>query len=341
MERIKAGLTPPPHPQLKSRESALFPREANVNLLPYTSTQEFRVGNEGLFAAVRSELSQTIHYIPETPYPHHPNQLTTVGIASGNNHKVDSMLSEISNHQLAVVRIPEAQEWHTQDVILDATSKAISAADFLQNTDDNTRREVRTRPFVTMANDQMNAIPVMSEHSVTHLPIIAFERHGKPQREYAENPTESVRQTFQHMADLAEKYHWKSVPYLIELATVIHNPQDPDNNALTLQKSAVFLSPEGLKHLATDRFDEYVALVQEHVGKTNGKAGVTDIAAGLEFGALDQMSMIDFVSGTPSEIESAGFPPEQREYAKAHAYSLALATPDQRIIRDYFGTRSN
>ena len=320
-------------------------RERNASkLLPLTATEEFRTGNEGLFAAVRGELSQVYRKKPEViQLPNDPEQVVTITIASGNSKKTDDLLQQISNHTLNVIRIPEADEWHTKDPVVDATSKATDAEDYLQNkmAEGDVRREVRNRPHLIIANDALNAIPVITNHPITQMPMISFERMGKPKSEHTEDSVESVRRMFQNMADLAEKHHWKSVPYLIELATAIHNPLDPDNNGVSLQRSAVFLSVDGLRHLATDKFDDYLAAVKEQAGKANGKADVTEIAGGLEFLVLDKMGMVEFVSGTAKEIETAGFPPIQRQDAKDHAYDLALGTSDKKLLQEYFAGKSN
>lgn len=343
-KRPEAGHRPPLRPREITSSSITAPssRERNASrLLPFTSTEEFRTGNEGLFAAVRGELSQSIHYIPKVELSSNYEQPTTVGIASGNNRKIDSMLEKIAPHQLSVTRIPEAEEWHTKDAIVDATSKAVDAARIIQNTEDDERRNIRTRPHVTIANDQLNAIPVITTHPVTHLPIVSFKRLGKPKNDIPENPLESIKTTFQNMADLAEKYKWKSVPYIIELATVIHNPADPNNNAVSLQKSAVFLSLDGTQHLATDRFDEYVTRVTQLLDDSQKGSAIAHIAGGLEFQILNDMGIVEFVSQSSDEISTIGFPPSQKQEAKDHAYRLALAHADEKLIQEYFTGKSS
>ncbi len=339
--RFEAGLRPPLQPrELTTGSIAAHPsRERNASrLVPFIATEVFRTGKEGLFAAVRSEVARAGMQIPETPIPHDANHIQAVAIASGNNKKTDDLLQQISNHQLRIERFPEADELHSKIEEIDAASKAIDAHNYIQLRMDeaDVRRQIRTESYVVIANDQVNAAPTIVEHPVTHLPVVTFENLGKPKTDDPENPTEFVRSTLQHMVDLAERYDWETVPYIIKLATVIHNPLDPDHNAVSLQRSAVFLSVDGLKHVASDRFDEYVALVEKQAGHANGKSGVTDIAGGLEFRVLEQMGLVEFVSGTADEIKTEGFPPAQRPDAHDHAYNMALGTSDKELIRKYF-----
>lgn len=328
MERIDARPTRPLHPLTTSRETAVSPR-ARENSLVISTTEQFRTGTEGLFTATRMELGKTMYHMPSVRLQHQPNESITVAIASNNNIKVSRMKELVSAHNVDVVRIPEAAEWHTRDSVIDATSKAIDAANIILTSEDVSRRDVRTRPHVTMATDQLNSVPVIAEDPITHLPTIQFERLGKPSSEGVD-PRESVRQTFQQLATLAHDNHWAAIPYIIELATVIHNPKDPHNNAVSVQKSAVFLSTEGMMHLATDRFEEYL----QRVGET--RFDIANISGGLELKVLEEMGMIQLVSGTAQEVHTVGFPPEQRPEAHRHAYSLALGHADEKLVRDYF-----
>lgn len=315
----------------ESRQPAILSRTE----IPFTSTEKFRTGTEGLFTAVKAELATTRHYVPEaSPFPKDPNQVLVVAVASNNNRKIDSIIGHISNHPVDIIRIPEAEEMHTKDTIIDATSKALDAVRVINESQDDVRREVRTRPFVTIANDQLNSIPVIFEDPATHMPTIRFERLGKPQNDEHENPVDAVRETVQKLTEAAQTHDWKSIPYIIELATVIHNPKDPDDNAVSVQKTVVFLSRDGLRQLSTDRFDEYVEKVSQ-------KYDITAIAGGLELQVLGGMGIVEFISGTISEIEPNGFPPLQRPEATEHAISLALGTADARLIEDYFGDRRN
>ncbi|HYK08926.1 MAG TPA: hypothetical protein VEW42_05495 [Candidatus Eisenbacteria bacterium] len=338
MERIEARVTRPLHPVAISRESATFPRaQENYASLIFDSTERFRTGNDALFAAARAELGHTFRHAQSGTLPKSTDMPITVAIASSNNRKVDKMLSLAQAHQLDVIRIPEAQEWHTENVIVDATSKAVDAARIIAMSEEDSRRDVRNRPHVTMATDQLNAIPVIVDDPSTHLPSLAFERIGKPQNERVEKPLETVRKTFQQLALTAAVYNWTTIPYLTELATVIHNPQDPMNNAVSLQKSLIFLSVDGVASLATDRFDEYVARAAEQASKVNGKEDITGISGGFELQVLEDMGIIQFITGTPSEVYPDGFPPTQRLEAKSHAYSLTLGDADKFLVREYFG----
>lgn len=335
MKGSEAGQRPPLPLRELRRLSADSLREQPFTRLILRSTEKFHTGNEALFAEVRGELGSTFRYVPDVQLPKDPETSVTVAIASSNNRKVDKMLSLASAHELDVIRVPKAEEWHTKDVVVDATSKAVDAARILQESTDehNTlRRDVRNRPHVTMATDQLNAIPVVVDDPVTGVPRVYFERVGKPINEET-SPIESIRQRFQQMAATAKEFGWSSIPYIIELATVIHNPTDPENNAVSVQKSVVFLSVEGMQHLATDRFEEYL-------DRVNKQFDVHQIAGGLELQILEDMGMIVFITGTPSEVQTAGFPPHQRVAAKEHAYSLALGDADKYLVKDYFAIES-
>lgn len=336
MQRIDARSTRPLHPPILGRESANFPRvNESATALIFQSTERFRTGNEALFASVRSELGYTFRHVP-TQLHNDTDQAVTVAVASNNNRKVDKILALATEHQLQVVRIPEAVEWHTENVILDATSKAVDASRVIRELEDDSRRDVKNRLHVTMATDQLNSIPVVVQDPLTGLSSVHFERVGQPMNEDID-PLESVRNTFAQLALTARKYNWSTVPYIIELATVIHNPNDPYNNAISLQKSVVFLSTDKLLSLATDRFDEYVTRAAEQGGKVNGKSAITGMSGGFELQTLEDMGVIEFITGTPKELYPTIFPPEQRPEAKSHAYSLALGDADKFLVREYFG----
>lgn len=325
----------PLHPATLSRESVLFPRTENFSRPTiFFATERFRTGMQGLLNTVRGELARTELFIPqEIHLPKDPQETIIVGIASNNNIKIERMKELVSAHNLDIHRVPEAEEWHTKNVILDATSKAVDAARIIRESEDDVRREVRNRAHVTMATDQLNAIPVVVDDPFTHEQRIHFKRLGKPSNPENLDALESIRQTFKDLSTLSHIYNWQTVPYLIELATVIHNPADPDNNAVSVQKSVVFLSPEGIDHLATDRFDEYVS----EVGKT---FDIKNIAGGLEVKVLEQMGIVHHITGTAEEAISLPFP-AQREEAKEHAHELALGHADEKLVREYFGEKEN
>ena len=338
--RPEAGQRPPLRPiELTSSTTAPLSRERHAShLAPFRVTEELRTGTEGLFARVRSELADQKFYVPQTTLPQDPEQPITVVIASSNQRKIDGMLEHVTNHKLNVFRVEEAAhaELHTKMAEVDAASKALKAEEIIQTSEDNARREIRIRPHVIIANDSLNAIPVVVEDEKTGLSFVEFHRLGKPKSDTPENPVESIRDTFAYLSEMAERHDWKSVPYITELATVIRNPID-DTMAVSVQKSAIFLSRESLKHLATDRFEEYVSAVNTLVAKESKPTDITHIAGGLEFQILDQMGVVAFVSGTADDIKANGFPPEQRPNAKEHAYRIALAQPDEPFLLAYFG----
>lgn len=350
-QRIEAGQRPPQHPRnFESRQPAISSRNKDIPYRLQRKKEFFATGPEGLMRTVREELGGETYYVPQTRLPHSADQPATVAIASNNSIKTSELhriFQTAGDGNLVVVRVPEADEIHAQDVFLDATSKAEDAVRVLHIVEDDNRRDVKTRPYVTVAVDQLNSIPAYKQDPETGIYALTFQRHGKPTGNDTISPVEQIHQTFQDMAHMAYAHQWPSVPYLIELATVIHNPQQPHDDAVSIQKSVVFLSREGLFDLAfgKGRFEEYVTrangiLQRLNNGQEGNTSDVTRISSGIELQALKDMGVVSFITGTPSEVASAGFP-QQRPEAEEHAYRLALGHADERLLQDYFTTPHN
>lgn len=351
MKELKVGKIPPPQPrELLSSQTALLSRAPTIprhiskdfyrklDQLSTSLTERFRTGYIGVLTATRKELEEVQQpTVPDKRLIHTTDQQITVGIASGNDVKIKDLIRVVSQHA-QVANIPEAEEKHTLSTKDDALSKAKSAAEILSTSQDTARREVRTRPHLTIATDVVNKRLIEVTDDTTGLTHLAYQPLGKPNNlrdihgnELSkEDQEQSVKKMFGSFAKMAEKRGWPAVPYTIEMSTVMYNPKDPDNLAFSTQKSSVFLSKEGVKYLATDEgFTAYKGAVQQ--------AGfdITRTAGGFELDVLDNMGFVEYITGTPDDIISPQFVP-QRDNAKNHAYSIAVGNVDAKLVEKYF-----
>ncbi len=352
MKRIEAGTTPPLNPHTPSRLSAFLSRKLfshkptaetpfgeQLREVAKVTTEQFRTNYDALLRITREELESVQFTIPEKKaITQEATSPITVGIASGNSIKNEEMERLLAPHKVNIHRIPEAEEEHTLNAIRDARSKALDAARIIQESEDNARRNIRTKEHVTISNDVLNAVPIVTTNSATGLREVTYQRLGKPGTLTNHDGTpytpaeqvESVRQTFKNMFDLAMEHGWDAVPYIAEIATVIHNPKDPQNDAVSTQKTAIFLSPVALSYLASPiGFADYIQRVSD-----NG-FNIKKIAGGLELKVMEEMGLSPYITGTPSDISSPTFAKE-REEAANHAYRIALGHADERLIAAYF-----
>lgn len=368
---LQAGLNPPPQPRQESRfakrishtrhtintlstqiHTTLTKPNRHERQLPgvlaeaaAVTTERFRTNYDALLRATQSELADTVFVVPDNPYAHNTEPIT-VAIASGNSIKNEEMERLLTPHEVLIHRVPEAEEEHTLNIVVDATSKAIDAVRHIHESTDDARRAIRKQPFLTIANDVLNAVPVIARNGATGLNEITFKRMGKPNNLKHEDGSayslgqqlESVRQTFQQMSELAAAHGWDRIPLLAEIATIIHNPQDPKTDALSTQRSSLFLSPEIVAYLATpEGFAEYLYRMGQN------QRDITKIASGIEFRTVTEMmqekGLAPYITGSSSDITKNAFAP-QREAAEHHALRIALGHADERLIAAYFGNKS-
>lgn len=372
MKELKAGAPPPPQPKEQGTFAKRFSHTHRTlatlttrirttltqpntyerqlpGILAETAaatTERFRTNYDALLRETQRELTDTVFVVPDNRYAHNTEPVT-VAIASGNSIKNEEMERLLTPHEVLIHRVAEAEEEHTLNIIVDARSKATDAVRHIYESTDDKRREIRQRPFLTIANDVLNAIPAIGINKETGLNEVQFKRLGKPNNLKHEDGSiyslseqlDSVRQTLQGMAELAAEHGWERVPILAEIATVIHNPTDPKNDAISTQRSSLFLSPEILSYLATpEGFAEYLY----RLGKN--ERDITKIASGIEFRTITDMmaekGMMPYVTGTASDISKSAFAPQRAE-AEQHALRIALGHADERLIAAYFGNKAN
>ena len=367
---LQAGLNPPPQPKQESRIAQHFSHtrhtihtlSANIrtkltkpnryeqklpSMLAETAsvaTERFRTNYDALLRAIQRELADTMFVVPDNPHAHNVDPIT-VAIASGNSIKNEEMERLLTPHEVLIHRVPEAEEEHSLNITIDAMSKATDAVRHIHESHDDKRRAIRQQPFLTIANDVLNAVPVIARNEATGLNEVKFKRMGKPNNLKHEDGStyslgeqlESVRQTFHAMAELAATHGWERIPLLSEIATVIHNPQDPKTDAISTQRSSFFLSPEIVSYLATpEGFAEYLYRLGQQ------QRDIRKIASGIEFRTITDMmrekGLMPYSTGTASDITKHAFAP-QREEAERHALRIALGHADERLIAAYFGNK--
>lgn len=319
-----------------------------------SSTERFRTNYDALLATVAQELTDVVFRLPENRFSPAADDPLYVIKSTGNGVKGDEIARLLAPHPVILESVPDAEEIHAVIPIVDAASKTTSAEEKIQTDPQyaNLKTRLDGKPYVIVANDVVNATVSTEATPGNPLHHVHYERVGKPERLHhldglpftLDQQLESVRQTFQGLSEYAQDKNAPYVPYLAEIATVIHNPKDPEHDALSTQKTVMFLSREKLAHLADPKgFAEYLYRIGQH------NLNLTKIAGGFELDVLREMGVISFITGSPEDIRthqrllaenpSNPYPfPPQRDEAIRHASRIVLGHVDDRLMAAFFGS---
>lgn len=322
MERIEVGHQPPLHPQLQSREPALLPR-TEITQIPFSS----------LLKATCLELQKSVRVIPSrkifTAYPFNIG-LHVAGIASTNGIREEDFRRNFPNFTLRRLTSNEA---HTTDPFLDARSKALSAA--ANERQDRKAHPIRKRlierqfwkanPIVGL--DAVNAIPTVQQDG-----HIGFTRIGKPERVSTGHEIQTIQERFATLAKMAKDNNWPSVPYVIEMATYIHNArrQNQAYDAYSIRNMVVLLDPEKLAYLATpEGFAKYQSLAETTLPMLSKTAG------GMKIETFRELGVIQYITEDPIELALGNLTQTDQQKAYKKAEILALGKLDIHLFGEY------
>lgn len=321
MKRIEAGTTPPPYPHLQSSETAISPRTEKAPILFTT-----------LLDATRQELIQeSVRQMPKKTRFSLGIGLHVAGIASDNGIREEDFRR---NFPALSLRRLVGEEQHTGNPFLDAKSKALSAAQIQRN--ERRSHPIRERfkehhwwrvnPIVGL--DEVNAIPTIQDGQ------IVFQRVGKPERVHAGREMETVQERFASLARMAQENNWPSVPYIIEMATYIHNSsrRDTSRDAYSVRQMVVLLDPEKLAYLATP---EGFAQYQLEAAKTYPPLAKT--AGGIKVETFQEMGVIQYMTQNPDELTSQNWTQTNQQKAFQKAHILAAGKLHLGLLQEYIG----
>lgn len=337
LKRFEAGQRPPQQPREINPSSFTAPiSRESATLTSYGS----------LIEAAYKELSVTKVVMPTKKRFLRP--IGTVGLGTTNGIRENDFKEQFPG--LAMRRL-EAHEQHTGKPEIDARSKSVSAAqierrrrsiflDILNPLHLQQHRAEIAEKGKGMANpyvglDAVNAIP-----EVTQDGRIEYVYVGKPEREAEAKGVDVatlIQDRFAHLAQLAQENNWPSIPYIIEMATHIHNPRGRRNkyDASSVRKAVVMLDPEVIAYIATpEGFAQYQQLSQE--ADKPAKPILTKVAGGMKLETFEKMGAIQLVTGKPYEFLQQSVPDELQEKRYDRALRLAEGKPDIGFLREYF-----
>lgn len=329
-------ITPPPHPELQSRISALAlrnqKRESSPReILPITK-DAFRTG-------LTQELHTANYRMPEGEFDDQTDSRPAIFIGTGNAVKetiLQAILSDVHGGTFQIFRVPGEENPRAIDSWKDAQTKAKDSYTKAQNqpeyVDDPAIQEALShKSIVFAANDVLNKEPTVIDGQVV------FNAVGKPDGETQEEKVNVVKNRFKNWAEIVDTYALTEFPYVIESTMYLHNPiKSEERDGYITKKAGVWLTPEIVKYLATEEgFHEY-----EQAVEAKGY-DITQIAGGVDLLTIRDMKAgeRDSVQGIFPDIKTMQTPnaPLSPEGMMNFAEALALghASVAFEFIHDY------
>lgn len=331
------AITPPPHPRERhSRISATFSREQN----PQLPTKEIApITNETFRTTFAQELNTAAYKMPEGTFydQRHPHPVVFIGTGNAVKEPVlQALLSDLHGGNFTVLRVPGEETPRAIDSFTDARTKAMDSyrkaqADPEYANNPDIQEALRHKSIVFAANDVVNKEPAVIDGT------LVFKAVGKPDGQTVEEKRAVVQNRFKKWAELIDTHGLTEFPYIIESTMYLHNPVTPEErDGYVTKKAGVWLTPETVKHLATDEgFAQYRKDVEEK------GFDITKIAGGIDILTLNEMQTEgkNSVQGIFPDINTMQSPtaPLSPEAAKQYAQTLAVgnASVAFEFIHDY------
>lgn len=337
-KRFEARLASLPQQPREITQSSLTATPSREQLSPQVSFGQ-------VLEATYKELTRTQEVMPRKK--RFSRRITAIGLGTSNGVREQNFQELFPG---LVLRRLEADEIHSGLPEIDARSKAISAArrerkkrsvvrDVLSTKHRKQHREEiekngkgLSNPYVSL--DAVNVIP-----HVDAMNNVTFVQVGKPEREANEKGIDVatlIQNRFADLAKMAQENNWSSIPYLIEMATYIHNPiRRGKYNAYSVRKAVVMLDPHVIAYIASpEGFAQYQKLSEEP-DKPN-KPVLTKVAGGMKLETFEKMGAIQYVTGKAHELLEQSVPDDLKQRRFDRALRLAEGKLDLGFMRTYF-----